>query len=116
MAVSSNAWSTLDRFRQAADVMFVRDVLPFGEKLSEYDQVLAAGREALESRGLDLGQEEQRYIVASVIAWMCNLEVGLVSQTCGDPHVFAHLKEAIQWPAYLLRELTLDVPLAEKEA
>jgi hypothetical protein len=95
--------------------MFAEEVLPFPEKLGEYDQVIAAGRDALESRGLDLTQANQVYVVASTIAWMSNIAAGLTVAKCGDPHVLSHLREALQWPAFLVREMTLNVPLADKE-
>lgn len=113
--VNEQHWSTLEAFRQSIDKMFVEEVLPFPEKLSAYDQTIAAGRDALEGRGLDLDQPDQVYVVASVIAWMCNIAVGMTVARCPDPHVLGHLREAIQWPAFLIRELTLEVPLAEKE-
>lgn len=109
--VSSNHWSTLDKFRKSTDDMFVREVLPNPMLLSTYDQVIAAGRDALESRGLDLSQPEQVYVVSSVIAWMSNIMAGLTVAKCADPHVLAHLKEALQWPAYVVREFTIDQPL-----
>jgi hypothetical protein len=107
-------WDTLEKFRQRVEGMFATEVLPFPEKLSEYDQIIAAGRDALEARGLDLSIPEQVYVVASTISWMSNVAAGLTVAKCGDPHVLVHLKEALQWPAFLVRELTLNVPLAEK--
>ena len=112
--VSENHWSTLEKFRGAADRMFQREVLPFPEKIASYDQVLAAGVAALEERGLDLSQEEQVFVVASVIAWMTNFITGLTASQCADPHVFAHLRESLQWPAFLVRELTLHVETPEE--
>lgn len=109
--VSNNHWSTLDKFRTATDSMFIKEVLPDVSLLAKYDQVVAAGKEALESRGLDLDQPEQVYVVSSVIAWMSNIMAGLTVARCGDPHVLTHLKEALQWPAYIVREMTLDQPL-----
>lgn len=113
--VNDQHWSTLEKFRQSVDKMFVEEVLPFPEKLSEYDQVIASARSALEGRGLDLNEPDQVYVVASVISWFANIAVGMTVARCPDPHVLGHLREAIQWPAFLVRELTLEVPLAEKE-
>jgi hypothetical protein len=109
--VSSSHWSTLDKFRTSTDAMFVKEVLPDVSLLAQYDQVIAAGREALESRGLDLSQPEQVYVVSSVIAWMSNIMAGLTIARCQDPHVLAHLRESLMWPAYVVREFTLDQPL-----
>jgi hypothetical protein len=113
--VQDSHWDTLEPFRQRVETMFATEVLPYPEKLSEYDQIIAAGRDALEGRGLDLSIPEQVYVVSSVISWMSNIAAGLTVSKCQDPHVLVHMKEALQWPAFLVRELTLNVPLAEKE-
>lgn len=114
-SVSESHWATLDKFRESADNMFAREVLSDPAALVDYDRVIAAGKDALEGRGLDLNQPEQVYVVSSVIAWMSNIMAGLTVAKCGDPHVLVHLKEALQWPAYIVRELTLDLPLPTPE-
>lgn len=114
--VTEMHWGTLEAFRQAVDKMFAEEVLPFPDKLVSYDKVIASGREALEGRGIDLDDEGQVYIVSSVVSWMANLAAGITHARCGDPHVIAHLKEALQWPAFMVREMTINIPLAEKEA
>jgi hypothetical protein len=116
MALTSNFWATLDRFRGSAETMFVRDVLPHPDQLADYDQIVAAGRAALEARGIDLDIEEQKYIVASTICWMANFVAGLTVSKCGDQHVLFHTQEGLKWPAFLVRELTLDVPADNQEA
>jgi len=116
MALESKFWATLDRFRGSADTMFVRDVLPHPDKLADYDQIVAAGREALEARGIDLSVEEQRYIVSSTICWMANFVAGLTVSKCGDPHVLQHTQEGLKWPAFLVRELNINVPANNQEA
>ena len=113
--VSGDHWATLDKFRASADTMFAKEVLPDVSLLARYDQVIAAGRDALEARGLDLSEPAHVYAVASTIVWMSNIMAGLTVARCQDPHVLTHLKEALQWPAYLVRELTLDVPYSTEE-
>lgn len=109
--LSPEYWATLDRFRAAVDVMFQTDILSDPALLSGYDQVMAAGREAMEARGIDLDQEEQRYLVACVIQWTLNIVTGLVAKNaCVDEHMLSHLRSAISWPSYLVREITLDLP------
>lgn len=112
MTLDAEYWATLDRFRQATDIMFAKDILSDPALISGYDQIMSAGREALEARGIDLNQEEQRYVVTSTIQWTLNIVTGLIaSNACVDEHILAHVRNAISWPAFLVRELTLDIPL-----
>lgn len=115
-SVTEEHWATLERYRQAVELAFQKEVLPYPDFLAEYDQVISAGKDALEARGIDLDQPTQAYVVASTIAWMSNIVVGLISGQCSDPHVFSHLREALMWPAYIVRETTLDIALPEEDA
>lgn len=112
MTLDAEYWATLDRFRQATDIMFAKDILSDPALISGYDQIMSAGREAITNRGIDLDQEEQRYVVTSTIQWTLNIVTGLLaSNPCVDEHILAHVRSAISWPAFLVRELTLNLPL-----
>lgn len=114
--VSAEHWDLLNGFRRHTDMLFARDVASHPDRLARYDQVVKAGRTALEHRGIDLDDEGQAYIVSSTIAWMVNFVGGLVVATCSDPHVLGHAAEALSWPAFTVRELTINVPLPEEAA
>lgn len=108
-------WSHLDALREAVTRMYADEILADPAMISKYDQIMAAGREALESRGMDLEQDEQRYIVACTIEWVTNIIAGvLLTHPCIDKHALAHVRNAISWPSYVLREILIDLPLPTK--
>lgn len=114
-SVTPEHWHNLGLFRAAADYAFAKNVLPYPDKLANYDQAVATAKDAFAARGVDLDQEEQVFIVATTINWLSDFLVRLTSSQCSDPHVFEHLRAGLIWPAYVVRELTLHIDRGEGE-
>jgi hypothetical protein len=115
LGVTDRHWQLLAPYRLVAQYAYETEILTKAERISGYDQAIAAARESFAGRGINLEDPAQVYLACISMMWAVDFMVNLTASKCNDPHVFEHLREATLWPTLIVGAITRDVPLTFPE-